>query len=238
MTASADRFLELLKRFNRKERFYLVGQALGNPDFALSDEFRDQVSTKVGVTVPKSDYFVAMDYHLNWIFAAAYLSSTDAPDAHPPIDNPVVDQIRRLRIIQGNQEDIDLIVAFTQGEQAHLFLIEAKGVTSFSNKVLGSKARRLKAIFGEDGRHFSHIQPHFVMVSPLESTDIKPDNWPSWMRGDQIAWLKLNVPDNLLRVTRCDENGKVTAVGDHWRVMPEKTFRAKVAAAKRAQTIT
>jgi hypothetical protein len=32
--------VEHLRAFNRKERFLLVGQALGNPHFALGDSFR------------------------------------------------------------------------------------------------------------------------------------------------------------------------------------------------------
>ena len=55
--------IDQLKRFNRKERFFLVGLALGNPDFKLSDAFRSSLHDLLGVSIP-ADAFVAMDYHL------------------------------------------------------------------------------------------------------------------------------------------------------------------------------
>lgn len=221
-------FIDYLRRFNRKERFYLLGWALGNPQLALSDDFRKELSSIVGLAVPERDCFVAMDYHFNWIYAAACLSSPGAVHDDPPICvNPELDDGSGLRVIQGNQEDIDLVVAFPVGKQSHLLLIEAKGVTSWANKALDSKATRLRSIFGDSGRQFAHIQPQFVMASPLESRGLQPETWPSWMRGDKIAWLKMSVPDNLLIVSRCDKSGKVTKSGDHWRTRKEKTFREK-----------
>jgi hypothetical protein len=37
--------IRILKSFKRKERFYLIGKALGNPDFKLSPEFRELIGT-------------------------------------------------------------------------------------------------------------------------------------------------------------------------------------------------
>jgi len=59
-------FVEYLRRFNRKERFYLVGWALGRRKFQLDDNFRISMAGKLGLEIPSSA-FVAMDYHLNWI---------------------------------------------------------------------------------------------------------------------------------------------------------------------------
>jgi len=39
--------ISLLKYFNRKERFFLLGQALGNKDFRISDTFRNEISKKI-----------------------------------------------------------------------------------------------------------------------------------------------------------------------------------------------
>ena len=62
--------IENLKAFNRKERFYLVGMAVGNPEFTLSREFRKTLDkTLVGLHVPEQA-FVAVDYHLDWIYAS------------------------------------------------------------------------------------------------------------------------------------------------------------------------
>ena len=63
-----------LESFNRKERFFLVGAALGNPTFRLDPTFRDQVGREFGLDVPE-EAFVAMDYHLDWIYAGLVVSS-------------------------------------------------------------------------------------------------------------------------------------------------------------------
>lgn len=59
--------ISLLKYFNRKERFFLIGQALGNKDFKISDEFRGVISKKIKVDIPP-DAFAALDCHLDWIY--------------------------------------------------------------------------------------------------------------------------------------------------------------------------
>jgi hypothetical protein len=237
MTTPADRFLELLRRLNRKERFYLVGHALGNREFRLSDDFRRELSTKLGIHVPE-DSFVAMDYHLNWIYAAAHLS-TDASLGDSAIcANPFLENSYERRVIQGNQEDIDLIVAFRDGDPIELLLIEAKGVTSWDNKQLRSKATRLKSVFGDDGAKYGHINPHFVIVSPVESSGLITKDWPSWMLGEKVAWLEMTVPSDLLAVTRCDSQGNVTRFGDHWKIKPEKTFKGLAGDSPPAETVT
>ena len=58
-----------LASFNRKERFLLVGQALGNSAFTLGDTFRQQLAQVLQREVPE-DAYCAMDYHLDWLFAA------------------------------------------------------------------------------------------------------------------------------------------------------------------------
>ncbi|MGL4354938.1 MAG: hypothetical protein ACRCTP_13820 [Aeromonas popoffii] len=62
-----------LKSFNRKERFYLVGQMLGNPDFRMDDKQLDKISKLIDVEIPR-EYFAAMDYHLDWIYASLHLT--------------------------------------------------------------------------------------------------------------------------------------------------------------------
>ncbi len=60
--------ITLLRQLNRKERYYLVAQALGIREFRLGDDFRGQLAAVVGREIPQ-DAFVAMDYHLNWLHA-------------------------------------------------------------------------------------------------------------------------------------------------------------------------
>ena len=66
--------MEHLESFNRKERFFLVGNALGNPDFQLSTDFQTKLNTAFGIQPPNSA-FVAMDYHLDWLHAGPFLAS-------------------------------------------------------------------------------------------------------------------------------------------------------------------
>ena len=65
--------LEHLESFNRKELFFLVGNALGNPDFRLSAEFQMKLRESFGIQ-PPNDAFVAMDYHLDWLHGSPFLA--------------------------------------------------------------------------------------------------------------------------------------------------------------------
>ena len=121
----------LLKRFNRKERFFLITQAL---TCQLSDDFRLALGGTVDLQIPH-DAFMAMDYHLDWLTAALYAHEHGKADLI--YENP------QQQIIKGNQEDIDLLVAFPEGEKYHIVLVEAKGATGWTNKQMQSKADRL-----------------------------------------------------------------------------------------------
>jgi hypothetical protein len=128
--------LDHLSAFNRKERFMLVGWALGNPGFALSVDFRQSVGTLLELQLP-ADAFVAMDYHLDWLYASIYLAYTDF--SHEP--QQLTDTLT------ATQEDVDLLVAYRSGDGYKVILLEAKGRTAWSNKQLLSNAKRLKSIF-------------------------------------------------------------------------------------------
>lgn len=57
-------------------------------------------------------------------------------------------------LMTATQEDIDFLIAFADKDDSslvHLVMLEAKGVTGWSNSQLARKARRLNAIFGNDG---------------------------------------------------------------------------------------
>ena len=212
MGRAVDEFITYLRRFNRKERFFLIGWALGNREFRLAPAFRRGISSVLSLDIPR-DVYVAMDYHLDWIYGSAFLSATD--DAEGIHSN-------RDGLVTGIQEDMDLIVACSAGETAHLIMVEAKGVTAWTNKQATSKARRLEAIFGQGGDRWSHICPHFVIVSPREPQGLACSRWPGWMkRGDgRPYWVKMEIPGGLVQVTRCSESGKVSQEGQYWKVVP------------------
>lgn len=98
--------LKYLREFNRKERFYLVGMALGNPQFQLCKQFRETLGEALSLQVPEGA-FAAMDYHLDWLAASLRLAANG--EAGVPYR-------RDQRVITATQEDIDFLVAYEADE--------------------------------------------------------------------------------------------------------------------------
>lgn len=202
--------IALLRSFNRKERQILLGEVLrrdgGEEAFRLGAGFRARLGGEIGVTVP-ADAYVAMDYHLDWLGTALRLVAMSESGLIP-----------NDGWFEGNQEDIDLLVAFEIGDGAHLVLIEAKGVTAWDKKQQDSKARRLDRIFG--GGHVSGLAtPHFVLMSPRRPVRIDTSGWPGWMRRDgKPHLLELPLPGGLRKPTRCDADGNDAAGGGFLRI--------------------
>lgn len=199
--------IEHLKFFNRKERFILLHEVLGyeSQTFRLGSVFREKLGTRLGLTVPR-DSFVAMDYHLDWIQMALCLSDKSSEDK----------VIYNDGIVDGNQRDVDLLIAFADGKTTHLVLLEAKGDTGWTNSQLKEKAKRFSRIFDEGSPGTSAVEPHFVMMSPKESHGLKTVGWPDWMKPNgKPLWLCLELPHGLRKVTRCSRDGRNDANGTH-----------------------
>lgn len=210
-------FSDHLRYFNRKERFFVIGWCLGNSEFRLSPDFRRSVSSVIGLTVP-SEAFAAMDYHLDWLYASALFATTGEPGGvHDNGDG----------LVRGNQEDIDLLVAFRREGTWHVIMIEAKGVTGWDNEQMASKASRLEGVFGRDGDRWPSIRPHFVLASPKQPQGLDSSAWPRWMRGQdgKPYWTEMKVPAGLWRTTRCDEAGRVNKDGGHWKVVRSRAAK-------------
>lgn len=203
-----------LRTFNRKERFFLVGTALGNPDFKLCEQFRKKVSETFRLDVPE-DAFSAMDYHLDWIYASLFLFFNN---------NVTAIYFNADGRIKAHQQDVDFIIAYEDEEACHIILLEAKGVMGFTNQPLNSKAQRLKDIFEAfeaKDKNRKRVVPHFAIVSPKKPTKLNCMNWPNWMKPDNvIPWIKMDIPSGLKKITRCDKNGKASENGKYWQVTP------------------
>lgn len=203
-----------LRNFNSKERYFLIGQALGNPAFKLTSDFRRLLGQAVGFVIPE-EAWAAMDYHIDWLCAALTLASDeDSGTVHANAE----------RMIRANQEDFDLIVAFDTQVVSHIVFVEAKGVTGWGNDQVASKLQRLKQIFGHDGRRWLCRTPHFVMMSPRRPTSrLDMASWPVWAKPNgQVVWLPLNVPKELVRVSRCDAQGHACKGGNRWTALPRR----------------
>jgi hypothetical protein len=187
---------------------------------ALGEDARDAIGAVIRRKIP-TDAFVAMDYTLDWLFAATRWTLDTAACNQPqswPDD----------RALTASQEDVDLVVAWDDREGPHMVLFEAKGFTGWSNKQMASKAKRLDAIFrGTLARHFD---VHFILVGPAPSKGLKTQSWPDWMKpGQRTHFLPINDPGPKLAVQRCDGKGigmKKEKPPAHWRSIPRTWTKA------------
>lgn len=212
--------IDNLKSFNRKERFYLVGQMLGNPEFRMDKTQLDEISDLIDIKIP-TEYFAAMDYHLDWIYASLIL--THEHD-EKPFPRNFIDNNKKVDLqISGTQEDVDFLLAFVDHENTtHIVMIEAKGDSYFSNAQLNSKNQRFKAIFGNE-HTWPNVKPHFLICSPKEPQNVSIEEPAYFMcpQESQLIWFSLVMDTGKNKVTRCmgsKENYKPSSEGDHWKV--------------------
>ena len=144
-----------------------------------------------------------MDYHLDWIAVALRLAA-DGPE-RARRDRFPLDGTANRGLVSGTQQDVDLLVAFPEGATTHLVMIEAKGDTDWRNEHLDKKAARLNRIFSDERTLRELIAPHFLLMSPARPTSLAKKGWPSWMTPNgEPLWLRLSLPEDLVKVTRCD----------------------------------
>ena len=203
--------IECLRSFNSKERFFLVGEMLGKPKFQPSPEFLKKLYDALNLAILQPPVFCAMDYHLDWIYASLKLAGDRQ-------DGPVY--LNSEGKIKAQQEDVDFLIAGDADDLCHMILIEAKGVTGWSNRQMTSKAKRLCGIFGDDANERSGVRPHFVIMSQCERGKLDQSGWPKWMTAGigKVSWVRLPVPEKLKRVARCDGNATEDRNGRYWKV--------------------
>ena len=189
-----DDLIKTLESFNRKERYFLIRQALGVEKFDLCEEFREELSNTVGTEVPKEKdkVLVAMDYHLNWIHSSLVL-------AHYSDTNKRMELIND-RMISDNQEDVDLLVAFKDvRDHYHLIFVEAKGYdakgfASFDMSQLRNKIGRLESILNSNRMQYDDVEPYFCLMSGFKPLNLKSKEWSTW-NGKPLKWLQMSLPD-------------------------------------------
>lgn len=202
---------DALACFASKERAIVVKEVYGVDPSRLAEGFAAELSKRIGVEIPTEGAFTSVDYHLDWLVT----SLTGARDG----------KLRGLRsntdkLVRGNQEDVDLLIAFEIADETHVVMVEAKCVSAWSTKQLRSKVRRLKSIFGDDGKRWHGVKPHFALLSICEPPQ-EGVAWATWMKvSGQIRWLQMSDPGLLWRVERCDKDGKRAAKGGWWHVVP------------------
>ena len=127
-------FIENLKAFNRRERFFVVGWALDNPAFTLGDRFREQFERDKDIHIP-SDAFCAMDFPIDWIIGCLWLTR----------EKQTTYAVVRTGEVNRENNDLDLVIAFETEGKTRLLLIEAKGVTGWNKRTAAEKGRAFAA---------------------------------------------------------------------------------------------
>ncbi len=216
--------IELLKRFNRKERYFLIRQALDLPqkDFRLSDEFREKLGCQIDTTIPE-DAFAAMDYHLDWIAAGLRAYRECIP--MDKISCEIFSNQNENNMVKGNQQDVDFLIAFKRDGFYHLILMEAKGYAYWNKEQMHKKVKHLKAIFADSEVSYPNVKKHFCLLSGTQpsksTTDGWTEYWPEWMTDsdERPHWLELSLLNYRLKVTRCNFEGKSSQDGKHFRIV-------------------
>ena len=189
--------IELLKLFNKRERYFLIDYALGG--FSLADRFRGALENEFGLAIP-AEAFIAMDYDLEWL-AASLLASKHSDGA--------TNFGRVYEGVPGTYPDVDLLIAFKSEEAYHLILAEAKGYTSWLNNQMKVKSEYLATVFGDKGGNHRGVVPHFCLVASKEPPQrLTTGDWPDWMTRDngRPHWLEMPIPEERLVVTRKGTN--------------------------------
>jgi hypothetical protein len=135
---------------------------------------------------------------------------------------------RPRRLVEGNQEDIDLVIA----SGLDLILIEAKAVGAWDNQQLASKLLRLSLVYSEYHSSVTKaaeapnpVRFHFLLMSPYYPRKLKVE-WPEWARTQPKvpAWIHLPLPSETLEVSRRDDKGKRTRQSKkYWCVIESKS---------------
>jgi hypothetical protein len=149
--------VQALDRFNRKERYCLLSEALGRPPelenaireigdpfIPLSTTFRAKLQKEFNLTseIPERSWW-AFDYHLDWLFAVLWLAPNyeRAEELIVPPPDEIKANVNDDGRFTFNNEDCDFIVAF----DSTIILIEAK-IEPWANDQFKRKARRLRKI--------------------------------------------------------------------------------------------
>lgn len=228
---ASDYLLEWLDAFNRKERYYLISQALGG--FGLTPQFAAALGERAGVQIP-SNAQAWMDYHLDWVYAAMKVAGQPTSLDHTPFElSPNFAQPEKDAgpvYVNHDTEDIDLLVAFRKEDINHLIFVEAKGETAWSNSQMESKAFRLKKVFAAAP---DNVRAVLVLASPTEPRFLRvPEERPDWVSLSPTTWrhLQLDVPRGRRKIVTPSKQHPLpeSEAGQHpehpkeawWRVAP------------------
>lgn len=115
--------IQWLDLLNRKERFFLLQDALGKRE--LGRGFRRKLGDKIAQRIPAEACWWT-DYHFDWVLVALHLTQENPEDndklqtvVHESPDFAQEGEPSPV-YVNTNQEDIDLLVAFSAEDRVHL----------------------------------------------------------------------------------------------------------------------
>jgi hypothetical protein len=208
--------VEALKMFNRKERYWLIRNALREKSEILDSKFLKLLNDELFIEVPKNAWW-AMDYHLDWLVGALLLVNDKGErTAYKRLKNPRLFKGKKgkyVYLVNGSIEDVDLIIAFKET----LIFIEAKGDADWDYERLKSKIDRLRKIVDKYEYNFIDLKTYFILMDtkamPVnQMNNIIDAARPDWIiTGNTLRRLDLRIkgePDfeSFCRVERCNEN--------------------------------
>ena len=190
---------DILDRFNRKERNFLIRNAVGHsPREAptLNDAFRNRIGAALGGLDIPADVWWATDYHLNWI-AGALVRWRYGEKTIGAVQNNLLAESGR-RLVEPSQEDADLLMVF----DSTLILVEVKAFGYFSNKQINSKLARWRLLKTLSELLGTNVTFHFLLMSPVKPEGLIPppndllpgvSEWPHAKLNVHSPLQKLNV---------------------------------------------
>jgi hypothetical protein len=197
-----------LSRFNAKERFALIQRVLG-VDFVPHDDFVAEILRECEIMADHRDVFCAMDFHLDWLYAALINK-----ELNPDLRMPLVADKDFGAPVTGRQQDADFILCFTDeaSDKTHLLLIEAKGVGSWDTKQIRSKLNQYRAM-REAFAANPNVAPRLILMSQKDPNGKKAGPTLEFLRVidefkdfGKVVWLELPMPTTYA-VVRCLEDG-------------------------------
>jgi hypothetical protein len=204
--------VDFLERLNRKERYFVIAHATGARNLVIGHELQRQLGEVTGVEAP-ANARLFVDYHLDWLVASLRLA----------FDQPARLSFRNTgQAVKGNQEDIDLLVAFEERAVTHLAMIEARASARWSMDQLRAKVKRLNSIFGIVGDRFPLAKPHFLLLSPVRPPAQVMKALPKWDRDSaRPQWMPLSYPKERLIVEKTLASKKPSRTGSYFTVKSE-----------------
>lgn len=228
---------ETLERFNRKERNLLFRHILDRrkkpPDLGM--DFCDWLAEYADI--PSGflrNAWWATDFHFDWL-AGALLSFVGGE----PVQCNMSDAVTGVRLVMGNQEDVDLVIVAHDHEAKtyHLLLLEAKAYSpddhaQYERKLnrfhlLHAFYTRLKEKSPQTSEPPHEIVFHFILYPP-PNNDVGPVRLPPSAKiatERKSTHLTLKWSESPMTVRRCNEKGKREKNDKHWKCEPLRSNR-------------